>query len=219
MLAVIPLRSGSKRLKDKNVFPFYGKPIFKYPLRMAVGSGLFDKVIVALDKEYTRYIDTIGDGGGVYVPYVRAQQNSRDESPLIDLVKEVVKEYNITDNEMCILYSTSVLTTIGHLKKGIERLRQGDVNCVFPVVEQNNELSIQGDDYCFVTKDEYFDNYARHGDAWFLFNVKEILESGKIIQGTNGFVELSELEYQSVHNESDMELLKRKYFLKENYNE
>ena len=48
-IAVIPARGGSKRLPRKNLLPFCGEPVISYPIRAAIESDLFDRVIVSTD--------------------------------------------------------------------------------------------------------------------------------------------------------------------------
>ena len=46
-LAVIPARSGSKRIPNKNIKYFCGKPILEYAIHSAIDSGVFTKIIVS----------------------------------------------------------------------------------------------------------------------------------------------------------------------------
>ena len=48
-IAIIPARSGSKGLPDKNIRPMLGKPLMAYTIQAALASGLFDLVTCALD--------------------------------------------------------------------------------------------------------------------------------------------------------------------------
>ena len=50
-IAIIPARSGSKGLPDKNIKPLNGKPLLAYSIEAALASGMFDTVHVS-----TRYI-------------------------------------------------------------------------------------------------------------------------------------------------------------------
>ena len=66
-IAIIPARSGSKGLKDKNIKLLSGKPLIAYSIESALESGLFDKLVkmkydIPNDKlemfdEYTAEID------------------------------------------------------------------------------------------------------------------------------------------------------------------
>ena len=51
-IAIIPARSGSKGLKDKNIIDLCGKPLIAYSIEAALETGLFDHVIVSTDSEH-----------------------------------------------------------------------------------------------------------------------------------------------------------------------
>ena len=44
-IAIIPARQGSKRIKEKNIKKFLGKPIISYTIKKAKSSKLFDYVV------------------------------------------------------------------------------------------------------------------------------------------------------------------------------
>ena len=50
-LAIIPARSGSKGLVDKNIKLLDGKPLIAYSIEAALQSGVFDMVMVSTDSE------------------------------------------------------------------------------------------------------------------------------------------------------------------------
>ena len=54
-IAIIPARSGSKGLKDKNIKELNGKPLLAYSIEVAKKSGLFDEIMVSTDSpEYAK---------------------------------------------------------------------------------------------------------------------------------------------------------------------
>ena len=50
-IAVIPARSGSKGLKDKNIREMNGKPLMAYAIEAARKSTLYDCIHVSTDSE------------------------------------------------------------------------------------------------------------------------------------------------------------------------
>jgi pseudaminic acid cytidylyltransferase len=42
-ICIIAARKGSKRIKNKNIINFFGKPLISYPIQTALKSGLFEK--------------------------------------------------------------------------------------------------------------------------------------------------------------------------------
>mgnify|MGYP000070463224 CR=1 FL=1 len=49
-IAIIPARIGSKRIKEKNIKNFFGKPIICYSILAAQQTGIFSKIIVTTDS-------------------------------------------------------------------------------------------------------------------------------------------------------------------------
>ena len=51
ILCIIPARGGSKGLKDKNIKPFFRKPLIKYTIEAAFESKMINKIVVSTDDE------------------------------------------------------------------------------------------------------------------------------------------------------------------------
>jgi N-acylneuraminate cytidylyltransferase len=88
VVALIPARAGSKRVRDKNVRPLAGHPLIAYTIAAARQSGIFTDVIVSTDVE--RYAD-VALHYGAEVPFLRAAQLSGDTSPDIEWVEYTLR--------------------------------------------------------------------------------------------------------------------------------
>ena len=86
-LAVIPARSGSKGLKDKNIKSLNGKPLMSYPIEAAFSSGVFDTVHVSTDS--SKYAE-IAVKYGANVPFLRSLEESSDLAYIWDAIVEVL---------------------------------------------------------------------------------------------------------------------------------
>lgn len=76
-LALIPARSGSKRVVGKNVRPLAGHPVMAYTIAAALDSGVFSAVVLSTDsEEYAR----IGRQYGAEVPALRPAALAGDTS-------------------------------------------------------------------------------------------------------------------------------------------
>ena len=89
-IAIIPARSGSKGLPDKNIRPLNGKPLLAYSIEAALASGLFDTVHVSTDSE--RYAD-IARQYGADEPFLRSAETSSDTASSEDAIREVLRRY------------------------------------------------------------------------------------------------------------------------------
>ena len=71
-LAIITARGGSKRIPRKNILDFCGKPIMSYSIDAALGSGVFDKVMVSTEDEE---IASVAKEYGAEVPFLAKRKN------------------------------------------------------------------------------------------------------------------------------------------------
>ena len=108
-IAIIPARSGSKGLKDKNIKMLCGKPLMAYTIEAALKSGCFDEVMVSTDFE--KYAE-IAREYGASVPFLRSEATSSDTASSWDMVEEVLSCYEKAEKEFdtfCLLQPTSPL--------------------------------------------------------------------------------------------------------------
>jgi N-acylneuraminate cytidylyltransferase len=89
-LAIIPARSGSKRIPDKNIKLFHGRPIIAYSLAAARDSGLFDVIHVSTDSEA---IAALTADLGAPVDFFRPEALAGDKVPLRDVLRFVRDRY------------------------------------------------------------------------------------------------------------------------------
>ena len=106
-IAIIPARSGSKGLKDKNIKNLLGKPVMAYSIEAALKSGQFSTVMVSTDSEqYAK----IALEYGAEVPFFRSKTTSSDTASSWDAVLEVLSEYEKLGQRFstfCLLQPTS----------------------------------------------------------------------------------------------------------------
>jgi N-acylneuraminate cytidylyltransferase len=89
VVALIPARSGSKRVEDKNVRPLAGHPLIAYTIGAALESAIFDAVVVSTDSE--RYAE-IARRYGAETPFLRPAALAGDLSPDIEWVEYTLEE-------------------------------------------------------------------------------------------------------------------------------
>lgn len=134
-LCIIPARGGSKRIPNKNIKPFCGKPIIEYSIEAARASGLFDTIMVSTDS---KQIAKIAEQAGATIPFYRSENTSNDFATTMDVIVEVIEEYKKQGQEfdfICCLYATSPLVQIEDLKKGFSKLTNSTVNTVMPITQ------------------------------------------------------------------------------------
>lgn len=89
-LAIIPARGGSKRIRNKNIVDFCGRPIISYSLDCARDSGLFDKIHVSTDSpEIAAAVENLG----YPIDFLRTPDLADDMTPLMPVVRWVTEQY------------------------------------------------------------------------------------------------------------------------------
>lgn len=133
-VCVITARGGSKRIPRKNIKEFYGKPILSYSIEAALGSELFDEVMVSTDdKEIAR----IAIKYGAKVPFMRSEKNSGDFATTTDVLAEVIDEYeklNRKFNYLCCIYPTAPFLTPEKIQKAFLLMCEKKAYGIVPVV-------------------------------------------------------------------------------------
>ena len=114
-VALIPARSRSKRIKNKNILKLNGHALLAYAIRTAINCKLFDKVVCVTDsKKYAK----IAKKYGAEVPLLRPKNISHEKSPDIEWVTWIMKILNRKDKYdiFSILRPTSPLRTVKTIK-------------------------------------------------------------------------------------------------------
>lgn len=131
-IAIIPARSGSKRIPGKNIRPFLGKPIIAYSIELALSSGLFDEVVVSTDSESIAEVARIY---GAKVPFLRDANLADDKTPLIPTIAHALQQseqYFGSFNYCCCILPTAPLLTVDILSTAYELLTKSESGYVFP---------------------------------------------------------------------------------------
>ena len=134
-LAVIPARGGSKRIPRKNVKDFNGKPLISYAIKAALGSGIFDRVVVSTDDED---IAAIAKEYGAEVPFLRDKKLADDYTGTFDVMADAYERLKATGQKfdgVCCIYATAPLLLPKHLVMALEKLKSSKAQSLTSVCE------------------------------------------------------------------------------------
>lgn len=89
ILVLIPARSGSKGIPNKNIKDFCGKPLLAWSIEQAKNSKYIDNMKIVLSTDSVEYA-SIGEKYGAEVPFLRPKKLSQDKSIDIEFIKHAV---------------------------------------------------------------------------------------------------------------------------------
>ncbi len=197
-IAIIPARSGSKGLKNKNIKLLNGKPLIAYSIEAAYKCKMFDTVMLSTDSE--EYAE-IGRKCGADVPFLRSKEMSSDTAGSWDTVKEVLYNYEKQGKKfdtVALLQPTSPLRTPQDIMRGYELMDQKNADSITAVCEMDHsplwsntlaeDLSMKN-----FEKDEY-KNLGRQQLPTY-YRINGALYLRKIQYGENSICLLEKKEY------------------------
>lgn len=201
MIAIVPIRSGSKGIPNKNIKLLGGKPLVWWVLN-ALNNSNVNQIIVATDEEY---IDLISNFGMELVTYLRDPKNSKDESSTEDVLIEVINNLKIDDDVM-LVQATSPLTTSDDINNGIELYK--DFDSVLSVVEQKRFIwHKSGVPMNYDTSDrprrQDWDGYYVENGAFYINHSSNILKDNNRLSGNIGCSVMNDKTYFEIDSEDD----------------
>ncbi len=123
-VALIPARSGSKRLPNKNVKNLRNKPLIAHSIEHAIESKIFSEIIVSTDSED---IASIARNYGASVPTLRPKIFASDSSPDIEWVLHALDKMVSIDKDkiefMALLRPTNPLRSSSTIVKAFDLLK------------------------------------------------------------------------------------------------
>ena len=142
IVALIPAKSTSQRVKHKNIKKLAGVPLMAYTIRAAIDSDCFEKVIVSTDS--LEYADIAGYYGATVS--MRPKAYARPMSPDIDWVQYTMRGMwleNIHPFAFALLRPTSpfrLVTTIRRAVAQFEATRPDSIRAVERVMQHPGKM-------------------------------------------------------------------------------
>jgi pseudaminic acid cytidylyltransferase len=220
-IAIIPARSGSKRLPKKNIRLFLGKPIIAYSIEVALNSGLFEEVMVSTDQPI---ISEIAKKYGAKVPFLRSENSSTDYANLSDVIFEVIHNYKKLDMEFdnfCCILATAPFLTSNRLLEGYELLKHGGFHSVFPILRysypiqrsleiKNGKIKMVNPENLNTRSQDLPERYHDSGQFYWM-RINEFLKEGIFFTSNTGAIILKENEVQDIDTKEDWDNAVLKY--------
>ena len=176
-IAIIPARSGSKGLKDKNIIKVCGKPLMAYSIEAAINSKCFDKVIVTTDSE--KYAEIAKKYGAEVI--LRGERLSNDNATSYMVIEDVIYKQSDDFDYFVLLQPTSPMRNELHIIKAIKKFENNIVDFDFLVSVKEAEHTADlikpiDSDESLKYFDRDFSNYRRQ-------SFKEYSPNGAIFIG------------------------------------
>lgn len=220
VICIIPARKGSKRIKNKNIKNFCGKPIISHVIQKLKKFKIFDKIYVSTDcskiaKIALKYkLDVIK----------RNKKLSDDftdtKTVVVDAINKL-EEKKLKFDIVCCVYPTSIFIKLKYLKFAQKKLKRKKIDFVYGAKKyehsifrslyfnsnklvcsvfnknQNEKKRTQDFNETFYDSGQF---YLGHKDSW--------IGKKNIIYGNVDFIEIPRLDSSDIDTAEDWKIAK-----------
>lgn len=162
ILALVPARSGSKGIPDKNIRPLAGRPLLAYVADALAESGVTARAVLSTDSPK---IASIGASVGLEVPFLRPADLSGDETPMLPVVQHAIRTLEATGwvpDLIVLLQPTAPLRRGHHIRSAVELLQREQADSVVTVLPIPAHLSPH---YAMAVRDGMLESFLPEGAA------------------------------------------------------
>jgi len=215
---LIPARSGSKGIKDKNILRIADKTVLDYTIEAGLSAKMIDRVIVSTDSSI--YLD-IALAAGAEVPFLRPVELAMDSTPSIHVIIHALEwlanNENYRPDILVLLQPTAPLRNAQHIDEAINQMLDSGADSVLSLVESQKCLYrlCELDENSKVRILEHT-NYARRQEVPMVYRengaiyasyASRILNHGKLLGESIAGYLMSERDSIDLDTELDLRLL------------
>lgn len=180
VIAIIPAREGSKRLKHKNIYPLKGKPLIEYTIEAALGSKYIDVENLYISTDFKKIVE-IAINRNLNV-HIRPKILAGDKIWTQDVIDKVIENTPLEEDDLIII-----------LQANSPQMTSEVIDeCIDKTLEHN------------LWEVHTVDNNLIHNGAIQVIRKKVCNHKGKV--NYNGFVTT---DWVDVHTKEDIEILEK----------
>ncbi len=215
ILAIIPLRKDSQRIKNKNILRIKNKPMFRHASDEAVKCKYISKVFIATDIDKIK----LPTSSKIQV-FKRSKKSTSKKAPTELVIKEFLTKY---DCDYCILIqATNLFLTKNDLDSAIKKIlnKKNTYDSLLSVVESKyliwKRIKNKNVSYNYdyrkrprsqdIKSKEYIEN-----GSFYIFSRKNFLKYENRLHGNIGLHVMKKNSIFEIDEKEDLEIVKRLY--------
>jgi len=212
VVAMIPARMGSERLKLKNLIMIDGKPLISYAIKAAKDAGVFDRIVVNSDGQIFK---EIANAAGVDF-YLREENVANSQTRADDVVHDFI-EHNPAD-VVAWINPTSPLQTGQEVAQAVQYFFDNDLDTLITTKREHVHCNYRSQPVNYDLKEPFaktqdLEPLDRFVYSVMMWNADSFLKEYSARQraffvGKVGFFPVSKMSAMIVKNQEDVELCK-----------
>ena len=134
IVAIVPARGGSKRIKNKNIINICGKPMIHHTIQILKKTKIFDEIIITTDSSK---IQNISKKAGAKIYFTRPKNLSNDHVGTFEVINHTINFLKNRDGKypkyVCCVYPSSILLNKKDLISSYKKIKENFWNFVISV--------------------------------------------------------------------------------------
>lgn len=220
-ICIIPARSGSKRIKNKNIVLINKKPLIAHTIRILKKTKIFSRIIVTTDSEK---IKKISISEGAEVPFLRENKLSGSKVTIQRTIQDCIKRLNSENIKyhFCV-FPTAILIEPNDLISAYNIIKKGNFNSVVAVTENKTFFR------SFIKKKKIINFFwsknskkmsqelkSAYSDSgtFYIFKTSSYMKNNKILPSNSSVYLIDKYKGVNVDDQNDLKFLKIAFKMK-----
>lgn len=212
--AIIPLRSGSKGIKNKNLIKFQGDLLINFTLKKLLKIKKIRKIFILTDSN--DYKKKIIKNDKIDLTYIRPKNLSSDKSNINDLIKDFINWASQRYELKKILYfqTTSPLISLKEINQSLNFIEKKKINSLIHVSEMIQSpyecINKLGKDWKLLTRKSIVNrqNYKKFffiTGSMYYFNINFFMKFNKMYNKLSYAYEVDKINFVDIDTMFDYE--------------
>ena len=211
---LIPARSGSKRIKDKNIIKINNKPLIHYALKAACKAKFIDRVYVATNSQKISKITLKIKNKKIKI-FKRSKYSETDHAKTEIVVSEFLKKNRC--DILILLQLTNIFIAADELDKAIKKFIQNRYDSMISLVKfdkfiwkkKSNKIIPINYNPRNRPRSQNFKNYFVENGSFYIFKSKKFLKIKNRINGKLGYYEMGKKSFYEIDDKKDLQIVKK----------
>lgn len=216
IIAIVPVRSGSKGLPGKNTRELASLPLYQHALRQGIRTA--GHALLSTDIEGISPAD-LPQGARLIE---RPASLATDSTPMTDVIRYLIETEGLETYTLLLLQATTPLRSDNDIARAIQLYRGGNYKLVMSVVERDRSVlkygllegnefhPIREPEYCFQNRQQLPAVYAPNG-AVYVFSAKDFINAGGFPSSHIGVIKMPDSRSIDIDSSSDFDRVEKSF--------
>jgi CMP-N-acetylneuraminic acid synthetase len=214
IFCIIPARTSSKRIKNKNIVKIKGKELILYSLESAIKCKKIEKIFVSTNSKIIKNICSKYKDSRLKI-ISRSKKSETDTASTEILLNEFLKKYNC--DILILLQATNIFIKQKDLSNAIDKFIKGKYDSMLSVVKSDrffwedkkrNFYPVNYDPKKRPRSQNINNFYVENGSFYIFFTKKFKKEKSRLFKKI-GFYEMEKKTYFEIDNKEDLNIVKK----------